>query len=280
MFTFLPLNWLYAIGKLIGKLAYHASASYAAHLEQNLKQSAIALDHAEFKKLLNNSINETGKTFIDTLVAWSRSERSIIGLVKKCTGWEHVEQALAQKRGLILLTPHLGAFEIASIYIATRIPLTVMYRAPRLRVLEPLMIAGRKRGMANLATADMRGVRTIYRALKKGEAVGLLPDQVPSKGDGVWAPFFDRPAYTMTLVGRLQRTTGAEILMVIAERLPDGEGYHLEFEPFSAHLPEDSKVAAKILNKTLENIIRRYPTQYLWGYNRYKTPKSMGKQQS
>jgi KDO2-lipid IV(A) lauroyltransferase len=147
-----------------------------------------------------------------------------------------------------------------------------MYRPPRIRFFEPLMVLGRKRGFAHLATADMRGVRRIYRALKRGESVGLLPDQVPSKGDGVWAPFFGRPAYTMTLVGRLQQTSGAQILIATAQRLPEGEGYQIHIEPLEA-LPEDPKVAATMLNQALEKLIGRSPSQYLWGYNRYKTPR-------
>ncbi|OGA45925.1 MAG: hypothetical protein A3F74_15615 [Betaproteobacteria bacterium RIFCSPLOWO2_12_FULL_62_58] len=111
-----------------------------------------------------------------------------------------------------------------------------------------------------------------YKALQRGEAVGLLPDQAPGVGEGAWAEFFGRPAYTMTLVGRLQKASGAAVVMVFAERLPHGRGYHLLFQ--SVPTGNLDEVA---LNRTIEALIRRCPAQYLWGYNRYKVPEGAEK---
>jgi KDO2-lipid IV(A) lauroyltransferase len=113
-------------------------------------------------------------------------------------------------------------------------------------------------------------VRAMLKALKRGEAIGLLPDQVPGIGEGEWVEFFDRPAYTMTLVGRIAEQTGAAVLLCCAERLPRGRGYRFFAEPILAPRPPESAVRA--LNRSLERLIRRHPEQYLWGYNRYKVP--------
>jgi Kdo2-lipid IVA lauroyltransferase/acyltransferase len=127
------------------------------------------------------------------------------------------------------------------------------------------MRAGRERGLAKLAKADLSGVRLLYKALKRGEAIGLLPDQVPAGGEGEWANFFGRPAYTMTLVGRLAQASNATILLVSAERR--ARGYVINFEPlqldFSLSVPQQ-------INAALEKMIRACPAQYLWSYNRYK----------
>ncbi len=146
-----------------------------------------------------------------------------------------------------------------------------MYSPPKMRSLEPLMRAGRNRGAAMKSVpANLSGVRAMLKALRHGEAIGVLPDQVPGVGEGEWVEFFGRPAYTMTLVGRLSEQTGAPVLLCYAERLPRGRGYRFVVEPLLAPRPPESPVRA--LNRSLEQIIRRCPEQYLWGYNRYKVP--------
>jgi KDO2-lipid IV(A) lauroyltransferase len=184
-----------------------------------------------------------------------------------CDSWTVVEQARRAARGIIFLTPHLGCFEISSLYGAQRLPITVLYRQPRMRWLEPLMMAGRQRWRATLAPANLRGVRMLYRALQRGETIGLLPDQAPGVGEGVWAEFFGRPAYTMTLARRLQKATGAAVIMAFAERLSRGRGFRLHLTPLA---PEQLEPTA--LNAAVEQMVRRCPAQYLWSYNRYKVP--------
>ena len=130
------------------------------------------------------------------------------------------------------------------------------------------MVAGRSRWQATVAPANLRGVRMLYKALARGEAIGLLPDQAPGTGEGAWADFFGRPAYTMTLVRRLQQASGAALIMAFAERLPDGRGYRLHLEELPA-----AGLSEAALNRAVEAQIRCCPAQYLWGYNRYKVPE-------
>ena len=199
---------------------------------------------------------------------------TVANWVVQVSGWELVEAALARRRGIIFLTPHLGCFEITAQYYAWRapatVPLTALYRPPKMKAVEALMLAGRARPNLRLASADLKGVRVLLRALKQGEAVGILPDQAPGVGEGEWAEFFGRPAYTMTLAGRLAASSGAQTILAFAERLPRGRGYHLHLAPMPAALPGESP--ARTLNRALESLIRLCPAQYGWGYNRYKVP--------
>ena len=188
----------------------------------------------------------------------------------ECKDWGVVEEAQRGGHGIIFLTPHLGCFEVAALYIAQRIPITVLYRPPRQRWLEPLMVRGRNRGQARVGPASLKGVRLLYKALQRGEAVGLLPDQAPQMGEGSWADFFGKPAYTMTLVRRLQKQTGAAVIFTFAERLPHGKGYLLQFDRYPG-----AGIDERELNRSVEHLIRRRPTQYLWSYNRYKVPKGV-----
>ena len=200
---------------------------------------------------------------------------------------EHVEAALAAGRGLVLLTPHMGSFEICAQAYAERFgalqPITVLYRPARQPWLRELEETARARPALATAPASLAGVRQMMRALRKGESLGLLPDQVPPEGMGVWAPFFGQPAYTMTLAARLVLQTGATWLLIWSERLPQGGGYVVHVQAPAEVLPargeqdEETwmRAAAAVVNRSMEGLIRQKPAQYLWGYNRYKQPRRL-----
>ena len=262
----LPLPLLHRIGTLLGRAVYLLSPRYRRMIGRNLDTAG--LNSAPMRSAV---VSETGKAALEIPAIWLRPHREVAALVVEASGWEYVEGAARVGRGLILLTPHLGCWEISGQYIASRVPITVMYSPPNIESLEPLMLAGRDRGAAMKSVpADMRGVRAMLKALKRGEAIGILPDQVPGVGEGEWVEFFGRPAYTMTLVGRLAEQTGAPVLTCFSERLPRGRGYRFFVEPLLPARPPESPVRA--LNRSLEHLIRRCPEQYLWSYNRYKVP--------
>ena len=268
----LPLSVLHSLGALLGRLTYAASAQYAARTRENLRQANLAPDDTQYQNILSATITETGKSITELAWIWGRPYDEVVGKVRECKGLEHIKAAQARGKGIIFLTPHLGCFEISALYAAQRMPITVLYRPPKLGFLESVMRGGRERGQAKLAKADVSGVRLLYKALKRGEAIGLLPDQVPSRGEGEWADFFGHLAYTMTLVGRLAESSGATVLIAYSERLPHGQGYVIHVEP----LPLDfATPVSQQINAALERVIRACPAQYLWSYNRYKVPRGV-----
>ncbi|KXS32406.1 MAG: Lipid A biosynthesis acyltransferase [Candidatus Gallionella acididurans] len=272
LLSFLPLRWLHGLGTLLGRITFASSKQYAARTEENLRQSKLAKDELDYASLLKRTVAEAGKSIVELPWVWCRPVEKVCATVQSCHGWEHVEAARTSGKGMIFLTPHWGCFEITGLYIGQRLPITNLYSPPKQGWLEPVMRRGRERGLARLATADISGVRLLYKALKRGETIGLLPDQVPSQGEGVWVDFFARPAYTMTLSGRLAESSGATVLLAYAERLPKGAGYTLNFEP----LPLDfSKSVPLQINAALERVIAIAPAQYLWSYNRYKVPSGV-----
>ena len=270
LFARLPLGFVHFLGGLLGWLTYWADAKYRRRLRENLRASGVASDSARFQFLLRSAITSAGKAMLEIIVIWFRPEYEVLKLVRQVEGWEHVEAARAAGNGVILLTPHLGCFEIAGLYCGAHFPFTELYRPPKLAWLEPWMRAGRSRGHIDLATTDYAGVKKLLAALKRGEAIGALPDQVPSQGDGAWVDFFGRPAYTMTLMSRLQQKTGAAIIIFYAQRLDDGRGYVIRYRPPLPLLSENTEQAARQLNAEIETAIRDCPEQYLWSYNRYK----------
>jgi len=266
----LPLSVLHRLGTLLGWAIYLFSGRYARRLRENLHKAGLGRSEPELRELLHANIREAGKGVMELPWVWRRPLDEVVASVRQCHGWEHVEAARAQGKGMIMLTPHLGCFEVISLYIAARLPLISMYRPPRWKFLDTLMHEGRARGQTKLAAADLGGVRQLLKALKRGENIGVLPDQVPGNGEGEWVPFFGRPAYTMTLIGRLMESSGAPVIMCRCERLAKGEGYVLHFAPLS--FDAATSVPGQ-LNAELEKVIRTCPEQYLWSYNRYKVPR-------
>jgi KDO2-lipid IV(A) lauroyltransferase len=262
----LPLPLLHALGAALGWIVYLSSPRYRRDFRRNLETAGLS----DFR-LRRAAVAEAGKGVLEAPVVWLRPLRQVAGLVVEVSGWEHVDSGVKRGRGVIIVTLHLGCWEMVGQYVASRMPLTAMYSPPKVRALEPVMRVGRSRdGAMNCVPADLRGVRALLKALKRGEAIAMLPDQVPGIGDGEWVEFFGRPAYTMTLVGRLSEQTGAPALLCYAERLSRGRGYRFVAEPLLASRPPESP--ARALNRSLEQVIRRCPEQYLWSYNRYKVP--------
>ena len=272
LFARLPLSVAHILGAGAGWLMYGLSPGYRQRLKENLAGSKITADSMQFQSLVHENIVECGKAMLELPFVWLRPSSDLLAKVVAKEGWDSVLSAKAEGKGLIMLTPHLGSFELIGRYLSTQFPITVLYRPPKLAWLEPIMRAGRERDQAQLATTDVRGVRALLKALKRGDALGILPDQAPGAGDGVWANFFNRPAYTMTLIRRLQQRSGAPIIAMYAERLAQSRGYLLHFKRISSLLDEDDVIAARQMNAAMEDLIRDCPGQYLWSYNRYKVP--------
>jgi KDO2-lipid IV(A) lauroyltransferase len=261
--SLLPLRALHALGTVLGWITYGMSPTYRRHLRAHLAQAGYT-----DARVRREAIASAGRMIAETPLIWFRPQAEVAALVKEESGLEAALAARAQGKEIVFLTPHLGSFEITVQYTALRLPITALYRPPKMRWLDPLMREGRGRPNIHLLPADFKGVRQLYRAMKSGEAVGILPDQVPRAGEGEWADFFGRPAYTMTLAARLAERENAACFIVYGRRLPRGEGYAMVFRPLAEMLPGESPT--RRVNRSIEALIRECPEQYLWGYNRYK----------
>lgn len=269
-----PLWLLHSWGTALGWLVYAASPTYRKRLRANAQRAGVPA------RQIRESVAQAGKMVMELPFLWLRPADS--RLVGRCVTWqgrECVEAALAQQRGIVFLTPHLGCFEVtAQAYAETfgeRSPVTVLYRPARQKVLREMVEASRGRAGLKTAPATLAGVRQMIRALKSGEVVGMLPDQVPPQGLGVWAPFFGQPAYTMTLAAKLALQTNAVVLVCWGERLPHGRGFIVHMKPLAESLgaPDDPAQSAAVINRAMEELIMQCPQQYLWGYHRYKQPR-------
>ncbi|MFM6986253.1 MAG: lysophospholipid acyltransferase family protein [Hydrogenophaga sp.] len=265
----LPLPLLHALGGWLGWLAFGCSPTYRRRL----------LAHARLAGVTTGTtlaaVAEAGKLVTELPRLWLGPPVRV--------GWEgaaHIEAAHAHGRGVLFLTPHLGCFEITAQAYAQRFgahrPMTVLFRPARQPWLQTLVARSRQRPGLQTAPTTLAGVKQLIKALKAGEVVGLLPDQVPPHGQGVWAPFFGRQAYTMTLSARLAHAAHAQVLLAWGERLRWGRGFLVHVRPYDeaawGPLSEDAVTAACQINQAMEDLVRECPRQYLWSYDRYKSP--------
>jgi len=268
----LPLLLNHALGAALGWLLWRLPNDARRVAGRNLDLAFADWPAADRAAMLRRNLIETGKLFLELGPLWLWPGARVLALVQgPVAGEEALAAAVRAQSGAILLTPHLGAWEMAGLYYSSRHPLTILYRPSRLG-LDALSIQGRGRLGGQVVATDARGVRSLLMALRQGEVLGILPDQDPGEEGGVFAPFFGIAASTMTLVSRLALKTGAPVFLTWAERLPRGRGYALhlrELPEVSAAATLEDSVAA--LNRGVEAAVRSLPDQYLWAYKRFKT---------
>ena len=262
-----PLWLLHGIGAVLGWLAYAGSPTYRRRFIANAKQAGFGPSQ------VRGAIAHAGRMVAELPRLWMGAPVPI-----EWRGQEAFDAAHLSGKGIIFLTPHLGCFEITAQAIAQRYApegkqITVLYRPARQAWLQEVLADARDRPGMKAVPASLSGVKALVKALRSGQALGMLPDQVPPQGLGVWADFFGQSAYTMTLSSRLSQQTGAAIVQVWGERLPRSQGYRVHFSAFEALLSNDAQTAARQINDAMVKLISQCPDQYLWGYARYKKPR-------
>lgn len=267
LFARLPLPVLHGLGAALGWLAYIFSPTYRRRFATNSHLAGYAPSQ------VRAAIAHAGRMVAELPRLWWGVPVPI-----QWDGAELVDAAHASGKGIVFLTPHLGCFEVtaqayAQRYTSAGKTLTVLYRPARKAWLQSIVSQSRSRAGLAAAPATLSGVKTLVKALRSGQALGILPDQVPPQGLGVWSEFFGQRAYSMTLPARLAQQTGATIILAWGERLPHGAGYIVHFRPLTENLSDLPEQAASQINDAMERLVRECPQQYLWGYARYKRPR-------
>ncbi len=272
-FSLWPLAALHLLGGALGWAVWTLSSGYRQRFRSNCAQAGVPFDVAK------PAIAEAGRFVAELPKLWLRPfDKSCLANVQM-QGQELAEQAFALGKGVIFFGPHCGSFELgpqalAEVFGPLHGPITAIYRPARQPALAAIELATRQRPQFMVLPASLSAIKALHKALKAGRAVALLTDQVPPKGLGVWAPFFGKPAYTMTLAARLAMQSGAVLLPVSCERLPKGRGYIVKIRP-AVHLSASADLLSNVtnINQAIETIVLSQPGQYLWGYGRYKTPR-------
>jgi KDO2-lipid IV(A) lauroyltransferase len=268
--SWLPLAVSHALGSVIGWGFMLIPNRAARDTKTNIGLCFPELARSEQRRLVRQSLVETGKTLMEIGALWMRPGKKALQLIRYVEGLDVALKARKAGYGLILATPHLGAWEAAGLYCGATFNMTCLYRPLRMIELEELVHDARSRLGANYVPAIARGIRVVSRAVGKGGTVAMLPDQEPRSGSGHFAPFFGIPAYSMTLLVRLSKRTGAPIVFTYCERLPRGRGYRLHFRKAPQEIHSlDTDAAVTAMNRVVEGLIRECPAQYQWSYRRF-----------
>lgn len=267
-----PLPWIHGIAVVPAWLVYRFDNRIKSLAQTNIRLCFPELPESRQEQLLRTVLLENAKAFLELGALWLWPVNRLLALVRQVSGVEHMESARRQGKGVILLTPHLGGWELCGLYSATQDSMASLYRPPRMHRLENILRRGRERSGAHLVSTDQKGVRYLFKHLKQRGITGILPDQEPKGGNGEFAPFFGIPAYTMVLAWRLAHKTGSPVVFIYAERLPRGKGFHIHYLPAPEGIySDDTGTALTAMNQGLENCIRACPQQYLWTYKRFNT---------
>lgn len=269
----LPLPVAQGLGWCVGSLAALVPNRERTNAEVNVALCFPGMPPAERRRFVRRALIENACTLVESPQAWLREPDRLLRKVDPQDGERRIRELLARGKGLIFAAPHLGNWEMGVHFLTRTTPTTVLYRPPRQQVLESVMVRGRGRDQARVVPTDASGIRALYQALARGEAIAVLPDQQPREegSAAVFAPFFGQEALTMTLLPRLARKTGAAVLFVFVERLPRGRGFRMHWLPAPDGIADaDPRVAATALNLGVERCVAVCPTQYQWTYRRFK----------
>ena len=267
----LPLAASQYLGRLLGKLLYlgKASRSYTvskANIDWCYKDSSVAVRDS----LLQRSLLHTGMCYTEMGMSWLWPTFMSLAKVSEVKGEKVLERAFAKGRGVIIIAPHIGNWEILNLYASRQYAITVLYKPPKLKFFDWLINKMRKRLGGDMAPANAGGVRKLMKKLRANGVIAILPDQEPAVGSGEFSNFFDRPAYTMKLLSQLSAKTGCEVIAGVAIRQPNGLGFAIEFSELKVPLEGDIESSIRSLNCNIEAIVKACPEQYQWEYKRFK----------
>lgn len=266
----LSLRNCHRLGNLLGRIL-SAFPNRNRHVTTtNIKLCFPDMETNQQQQLIKNSLIETSKTLVEANPMWQWNKAKLFNLIKSVHGEELIQQALDNKKGVILALPHLGNWELLALYCSSKYPTTTMYQKPKLSQFSSLIKSGRERFGAKLVPTDTQGIRTMLKALRNNELICVLPDQEPKEGNGVFSPFFNLQAYSMTLISRFANKTDAQVFIAYSKRLSKGKGYEINFTPLDKMKVGSLEESVTYLNTELEKHIREIPEQYQWSYKRFR----------
>jgi len=271
LLSLLSLRWAQHIGRFLGGAVWKLGGRSVETTRTNLRACYPQLTDSELEELGKQSLRETGATAMEIPLMWEWPVERCLGLIKEIEGEELLDDYKADGKGLLLLAPHLGNWELAGLFFASRYKMAALYSPPNRPEFETYIKNVRSRSGSELVATDRRGIMRLLAILREGGVVGVLPDQTPRQEGGEFAPFFGIPAVTMTLASKLIHKTDAHPLITFAQRLPRGEGFKIVIKRADeGMISKDVSESLSALNRSVERCIELVPEQYQWEYKRFR----------
>ncbi|MEX2475464.1 lysophospholipid acyltransferase family protein [Marinobacter sp.] len=271
LLSFLSLRNAQRLGRFLGNLAWRLDGRSVDTTRKNLRACYPDLSDQEAETLGRKSMQETAATALELPLMWEWPIERCLGLIREIEGEHLLEDYQAGSRGLLLLAPHLGNWELIGLFFASRYKMAALYSPPNQPGFEDYMKKVRGRSGSELVATDRRGIMRLFSILREGGVVGILPDQAPRREGGEFAPFFRIPTITMTLASKLIQKTGAKPLITYAQRLPHAQGFKIVIrEADQGMVSGDMTESLTALNRSVEQCIADVPAQYQWEYKRFR----------
>ncbi|MEJ7747285.1 MAG: lauroyl acyltransferase [Luteimonas sp.] len=284
LFARLPWSWLRSLGDAIAAFWRASDVRESRVVRRNLELAFPYLQPRQREGLHRNVLRTTARHAFEMLRLWTRPHAENLSLIRETHGLDLFDAAIAAGRGVIVAAPHYGNWELLNQWLAARTRIAILYSPPASAIGEAFLRIARA-GDAQCVQqvrADGPAVRQLWKVLRGGGVVGILPDQQPKLGDGAFAPFFGVQALTMTLLNRLAERTGATVLFAYCERIGSGPAsaiptfaLHIECAPVQI-ASVDPAAGVTALNAAIQRIASRDPAQYQWTYKRYSIPPPDG----
>lgn len=266
-----PIQFNRWLGKHVGTLTWKRSNKSRHVALTNLRLCFPDKSRQWHQKIGLLSFQHMAITMIEAPALWRMGSKNIIALCENYELFEPISKDLEQGKGLIIATPHLGSWEYGGLIFACLHPLTNLFKPPQMKSIEEIMTKGRSSTGARLAPTDTSGIKALARALKNGETIGLLPDQEATTDNGIFVPFFNTPAYTMSLLPKLAQRRKSPVYLFFVERLNGKAGYRIHYRKAPDDIySSDMNVACAAMNRESETVIRIKPEQYNWAYKRFR----------
>lgn len=238
--------------------------------ERNVGACFPDLSEAEQKALVDDTMRQIGYGFLELPLFWRQPQEDTFSLIRTIHGNEYFQEAIAAGEGVLVIAPHLGAWELLCQWLTAQAPSTFLYREPKDPGIAKIVTDSRERLGGELVRAGGPGVRRLFKALREGRMVGMMPDQQPKRGQGEFAPFFGHQALTMVLPSKFLQRTRVPAVLAYAERLPDARSFDLHLVPVDEALRSaDLSESVAAINRQVEALVRTIPAQYQWGYKRF-----------
>jgi len=270
LISLMPMKLVVWLSYPLGWLTWRASDTKRNSTLKNLHACYPEMGEDERLALARESMRYYTLNILETGLAWHGSEARIDRLFDEPVGYEYLKEVLAAERGLLLLVPHFGNWELISHWSKNYFHLTSLFKPGSNTFFDAKLLAKRRRLGAGIVPADRSGLKQIYKCIRNNQPVALLPDQEPSAGQGQFAPFFGVPALTGVLAPRLMQRTGCLALFVVGKRTGNGR-YQTHFIPAEESIySADMDEALAAMNRGVERCVEVDSAQYLWAYKRFR----------
>ena len=267
--TRLPIRWSRGLGRLVGAFLYRLNRRMRWVAIRNLELAYPQWSDVRRRQVARQSVQATGELMAEMGSLWLRPWEHTAGMIE-FDGLEYLQDPLQNGRGVIVLGPHLGNWELLGIYLATLGDLVALYEPLAFKKLDRLVHSHRQRNGGQLVPTTPRGIATLVQSVRAGGITGILPDQVPDNDNaGENAPFYGVPCFTASLASNLINKSGATPVMGAMLRTP--QGFRGTFRPAeSGVLSDEPREALAAINLSVEKLIAGNESQYQWQYKRFR----------